>query len=125
MSDTDKGSARASTGETPETDREAETRSPEEIQAEIAQTRQELGDTVDALSAKLDVKSRARNQLAASRRQAADQVQAARRRASQTATRGKDAATDEHGSLRPAVPATAAAAVVVVVAGVVWWRRRR
>ena len=40
---------------------EAETRSPEEIRADIDQTREELGDTVEALAAKTDVKGRAKD----------------------------------------------------------------
>jgi Protein of unknown function (DUF3618) len=40
-------------------DQEQETKTPEEIRDEIAQTREELGDTVEALGAKSDVKGRA------------------------------------------------------------------
>jgi hypothetical protein len=35
----------------------------EQLQAEIEQTREQLGETVDALTAKLDVKSRTRARL--------------------------------------------------------------
>ena len=45
-----------STSGTPVTD----TQDPQEIQREIAQTRQELGDTVEALAAKTDVKAQAK-----------------------------------------------------------------
>lgn len=38
----------------------ADTKTPEEIRAEIDQTREELGDTVEALGAKTDVKGQAR-----------------------------------------------------------------
>ena len=37
-----------------------ETRSPEEIRADIEQTREEVGDTVEALAAKTDVKGQAK-----------------------------------------------------------------
>lgn len=37
-----------------------EQRTPEEIEADIEQTREELGDTVEALAAKTDVKGRAK-----------------------------------------------------------------
>ena len=40
-----------------------ETRSPEEIRADIAQTREEVGDTVEALAAKTDVKTQAREKV--------------------------------------------------------------
>lgn len=102
-----------------------EPRSPEEIQAEIEQTRRELGDSVEALTAKLDVKTRAREKVDASRQQAADQLQSARRSVSGTAARGKDAVTDERGRLRPAVPATAGVIAVGVVVAVLVWRWRR
>ena len=40
-----------------------ETRSPEEIRADIEQTREEVGDTVEALTAKTDVKAQARERI--------------------------------------------------------------
>lgn len=40
------------------------TKDPEQIQREIEQTREELGDTVEALSAKTDVKAQARKKAA-------------------------------------------------------------
>ena len=124
MSDTKGSTERPSARQTD--DEAQQSRSPEEIQAEIEQTRQELGETVDALSARLDVKTRAREKVAASRQQATDQWQHARERARDTVAQGKDAATDEHGSLKPAVPAAAGAAALVAVAiGILVWRRRR
>jgi ElaB/YqjD/DUF883 family membrane-anchored ribosome-binding protein len=41
-----------------------ENRSPEEIRADIDQTREEMGDTVDALAAKTDVKGQAQQRIA-------------------------------------------------------------
>ena len=41
-----------------------ETRSPEEIRADIAQTREEVGDTVEALAEKSDVKAQAQQRIA-------------------------------------------------------------
>jgi ElaB/YqjD/DUF883 family membrane-anchored ribosome-binding protein len=43
---------------------EGEQRSPEEIRVEIEQTREELGDTVEALAAKTDVKAQAKERIA-------------------------------------------------------------
>jgi ElaB/YqjD/DUF883 family membrane-anchored ribosome-binding protein len=40
-----------------------ETRSPDEIRADIDRTRVELGDTVEALGSKTDVKSQAREKV--------------------------------------------------------------
>ncbi|HET8561540.1 MAG TPA: DUF3618 domain-containing protein [Marmoricola sp.] len=48
------------------------TRSKEEIEADIARTRQQLGETVDALSQKLDVKSRLKERAKQGREQAAE-----------------------------------------------------
>jgi ElaB/YqjD/DUF883 family membrane-anchored ribosome-binding protein len=42
-----------------------EQKSPEEIRREIAQTREELGDTVGALAEKTDVKAHARDRISA------------------------------------------------------------
>lgn len=104
----------AGTGGETADDESTQPRSPEEIQAEIEQTRAQLGESVDALHAKLDVKSRAQDRVAETKRQASAAV-----------ARGKDGLTDEQGSLRPAVPAAAGVAAVLVVVGVVIWRRRR
>lgn len=44
----------------PEVDGQQEQRSPDEIRADIEETRAELGDTVEALAAKTDVKAHAK-----------------------------------------------------------------
>ena len=44
-------------------DEAQETRTPEEIRADIDQTREEVGDTVEALTAKTDVKAQARERI--------------------------------------------------------------
>ena len=74
---------------------------PEAIRAEIERTREDLAQTVDALHAKLDVKSRAKDKVVQLR----------------------SSATTSDGKPRPEVIAVAVAALVVV-AGLVWWRRR-
>lgn len=111
--------------------------SPEEIQAHIEQTRRELGDTVDALGAKFDVKTRAqqqatatkqrvRQEAAAIKQRAALQVGLAREQLSAAVARGKNAATDERGDVRAVVPLGAAVALAVTVGvAVVLVRRRR
>jgi len=43
----------------PQVEGQQEKRSPEEIRADIKQTREELGDTVEQLAAKTDVKAQA------------------------------------------------------------------
>ncbi len=76
---------------------------PEEIEADIARQREELADTVSALGAKLDVKSRAQDKAAEI----------------------KDKATTETGKPRPDLAAAAGAAVAALVGLVVWRRRSR
>jgi hypothetical protein len=51
-------------------DQEEPTHTPEEIQAEIEATRAELGDTVEALAEKADVKGRAERRLGETKRRA-------------------------------------------------------
>lgn len=87
--------------------------SAEEIVADIERTRGELGDTVDALSQKLDLKA-----------QAGQQVQAARAGATEKLHQARDAVTDDDGKPTPAAGAIAAAVVALLV-GVLVWRRRR
>ncbi len=55
-------------------------RDPDTIRQEIAETRQELGDAVEQLAAKTDVKARAREKLTALRRAAAQLPDRARER---------------------------------------------
>jgi hypothetical protein len=78
---------------------------PEELQEQVEQQREQLAGTIDALTAKLDVKSQAQAKV----------------------TEVKDAArhrtTTPEGKPRPEALAAAAALVVAVVA-IVWWRKR-
>jgi hypothetical protein len=81
----------------------------DELQSQIEQTRDELAETVDALSAKLDVKTRAKESVA------------------RTTTNAVNAVTDERGRPTPQVivAVSAAVAAALLVAGVTTWRRRR
>ncbi|MCG5434423.1 DUF3618 domain-containing protein [Mycobacterium sp. MYCO198283] len=79
------------------------------IQADIENTRAELGQTVEALSAKLDVKGQAQAKVDEKKQQVADKAQAVSHRAKQ----------------QPAVPAAAVVAVAALVIGLVVYRRRR
>jgi hypothetical protein len=82
---------------------------PQELQREIELTRQELGDTVEALAHRLDVKARAQAR-------AAD----LRHRAQESASQAARAVSGRR------VPLAVAAGVVLVLAwAIVWWRRRR
>ena len=75
--------------------------SPEEIQADIEQQREQLAGTLDALSAKLDVKAQAQAKVA----------------------EVKDKATTPSGRPRTEVLVFGATVVVVAVALVMWRRR--
>lgn len=90
------------THETHETPDGTDTRTPEQIEADIEQQREQLAETIDALTAKIDVKARAKDQVADL----------------------KDRATTDDGKPRPEVLA-GVGLVVAVVVGVLVWRRRR
>lgn len=89
---------------------------PEALRAEIAQTRGELGDTVDALSTKLDVTARARGAVEDRTEQIKDRIHAVREKVADVDV------PDVVG--RPVPWATLAA--VSALAGIVLylWRRR-
>ena len=90
-------------------------RSPEQIEAEIERTREELGETVAALAEKTDVK-----------KQAQEKVDEAKAKARQAADAAAETAQDVAAEARrnPA-PVIAAVSVVALVAIVVVRRRRR
>lgn len=100
--------------------------SADELQADIERTREQLGNTVDALSEKLDVKAQTRHKMENLKRGGAAKVDAVRARGGEAATRAKNAATDGQGKPRNGllVGAALAAALLAVVALVVWRRRR-
>jgi MYXO-CTERM domain-containing protein len=99
----------------------------DQLQAQIEQTREELADTVDALGAKLDVKSRAKDKVSATTEQARAGVEAGRDRVVRVANNAVDAATDDSGRPTPSVivAVSSAALAAALVAGFVVWRRRR
>jgi hypothetical protein len=80
----------------------------DDIQADIEQTRTELGQTVGALSAKLDVKQRVADKKSEVKHRVAEKSQQVRSQA----------------QAKPAVP-VAAVALVVLILGIIIWKRRR
>jgi chromosome segregation ATPase len=108
----------------------------EDLQSDIERTREQLGQTVEALSDKLDVKAQAKQKAADTRDRFAAKTKEAKERALNTAQtlRSKtagvgakmaDAATDNQGSIRPAVTLAGIAVTAAVAIGIVVWIRRR
>lgn len=89
-----------------------------EIEADLEATRQQLGETIDAIGDKLDVKGRAKQR-------ASDVGSRVTTVANDTVRRVQDTATDDDGNLDPKVLALAAAAAFVVGTAVVLIVRRR
>ena len=100
----------------------------EEIQADIDQTRKELGETVEALAAKVDVTGRAKQKASDTKDRVVEKAQLGRdvivEKARAVQTTARAAVTDDVGSVKPVVPVAAVVAVTAVI-GFVWWRRRR
>ena len=103
-------SARDNAASSPSTSKDEEP-SVAELQADIEQTREQLGGTVDALAAKLDVKSRAKDKISATKERLKDRAVAPGHRQRLTLLETGDA------SLALALVGLLAAAVVL--------RRRR
>jgi hypothetical protein len=97
----------------------------EDIQADIEATRNELGQTVEALSAKLDVKQQAKQKVDDTKELIADKARTVRAKGSEVGSHVVDVATDDEGSVRCVVPVAALALVAAVVGVVIWKRRRR
>jgi hypothetical protein len=83
----------------------------DDIQTDIEQTRKELGETVEALSAKMDVKQRAKDKAAETKEAVVEKAHAVQH------------ATIDDGRAKVTVPMAAVA--VVGAAMLVWFLRRR
>jgi len=113
---------------TSESDRlvgEASKPTPDDIQADIEQTRAELGETVEALTAKLDVKSRAKAKIGEAKEHVVATVDEANKQAADLSERARVAATDEDGNPTAAASAGLTALIVTAVAviSILIWRR--
>jgi hypothetical protein len=84
----------------------------DELQADIEHTRKELGETVQALSQKLDVKERTKQKAAETRDRVREKAQTLRHTAV------------EDQRVKRGAP-VAAAILIVAVVGIIVWRRRR
>ncbi len=95
---------------------DGETREPQEIKADIEATREDLGDTVEALAEKTDVKAQAKKKATETKEQAQAKVDQATSSAKSTASELPDRIKSN--------PVPFAAAAVGVLAAV-WVLRRR
>ncbi|MEV3926197.1 DUF3618 domain-containing protein [Actinomadura coerulea] len=86
----------------------------EELRQEVDRARHELGETVEQLAAKADVKAMAR-----------EKVGQARDRARDTAASAWEAASSEEGKARARQGGVVIASAGAVALGAVWLRRRR
>jgi ElaB/YqjD/DUF883 family membrane-anchored ribosome-binding protein len=86
-----------------------EPQSPDEIRAEIERTQQQLGDTVEALAAKTDVKAQAAERVQAARDTVSDAVGSARQSAEETVASARDSVLHASDQVRQATPESAAA----------------
>jgi hypothetical protein len=82
----------------------------DDIQADIEQTRHELGHTVDALQAKLDVKERTKEKVAETKDRLVDKADTLRHTAIDNPKR--------------TVPMAAILLIGALAVGIVFWRRR-
>ena len=90
-----------------------------EIEADIEEARAELGQTVDALATKLNVKGRAQEAAAATKDNV---IESAKHSEDYVVSASRTAAVHarEHK-----VPVAAVLVAALALVGVVWWRRRR
>jgi ABC-type microcin C transport system duplicated ATPase subunit YejF len=99
----------------------------DDIQTDIEQSRKGLGETVEALSGKADVKDEVKQKVADTKDRITEKANetedaaVATVDAAQSAARG--AFTDITGSLKPRLPIAALIAAAVVISVVVWRRR--
>ncbi len=102
-----------------------------EIQQEIERTRERLGETVDELAAKADVKARARVKADELKAQAQVKAVEMKAKAQAKATGLKAKAAELSGQVRRSQvvqrrwPLAAAAGSAVLVGALVVWRRRK
>jgi ElaB/YqjD/DUF883 family membrane-anchored ribosome-binding protein len=108
---------------------------PDAIRRDIEQTREQLSETVDALAARLDVRSRANDKVREIRETAAQRARDAREQASSSAHRTRAQAVGSVNDARTwaqhtwderpqAVVATASAVVAALMVALVARRRR-
>lgn len=96
----------------------------DELESDIERTREQLGETVDALTQKLDFKSRGREKVTEVKHSARAGLDAARTQGTAWLNQTNGAVRDDDGQVKMVVPLGAAALVVAVGLYVVWKTRR-
>ncbi len=96
----------------------------ERIEADLAQTREQLGVTVATLAERLNVKARAKHKAQDAKQRAARDVDALKARGTDLAAKAKDSVTTTDGKVKTPVPVALVIAVVAVVAFAVWRRKQ-
>ena len=103
-----------------------ETQSPEQIRADIEQTREELGDTVEALAEKTDVKAQAKSRISAVKNTAQDKRDEYVAKAKQATPESAAAGAQQLTSTVQDKPLPFAVAVAFVIGlGIGWLLGRR
>src|ERR1700741_544067 len=92
----------------------------DELKADIEHTREGLGETVEALSAKLDVKERTKQKAIETKDRIAEKTHETKERVVQATQRMRSG-----NSGKPVVPGVAIAVAAAVIVGIVVWTRRR
>lgn len=98
--------------------------SREDLEADLERTRRELGETLETLTARLDVKAQAREQIDMTKERVAEQADVARARALGYVDQAKGFVTDERGKPNTNGWIVVAAGAVAVSALVVYLARR-
>jgi ElaB/YqjD/DUF883 family membrane-anchored ribosome-binding protein len=99
--------------------------SPEELQQEIAQTREQLGDTVEALAEKADVKAQAKDRLAGVKETAQEKKAEFTARARQAAPESAGAGVQQVSSAVQEKPLPFAAGGAFAMGVLVGWLARK
>jgi ElaB/YqjD/DUF883 family membrane-anchored ribosome-binding protein len=102
-----------------------EAKTPAEIRAEIDQTREELGDTVEALAEKTDVKAQAKAKVEDVKTQAKAKVEEVKAKAAEAAPESPQEGVQQVQTLVKQNPKPAAIAGAALVLFVLWRLLRR
>ena len=97
------------------------TRDPEEIRAQIEETREELGETVAALAEKADVKTQAKKRVEEARGQAKAKAQEFSSKAQQAAPESASSAASQATQMARENPAPLAGAGALALAFLLGW----